>query len=167
MLDVQEFPLDLSQPKILQKMQSFNSNQLKLFGKPNIFCDICKRKFDRPSLLKRHYRTHTGEKPHICDFCFKGFSTSSSLNTHRRIHTGKQNNNKKNYLQWIHLLIEISFIKTISINGWHLIEFELKVSDLMNVKCAKNVLQQAQIYIIIGWHISRLSFKTIHFIFIL
>ncbi|KAH8863964.1 Zinc finger protein [Schistosoma japonicum] len=53
-------------------------------------CEHCDKQFDRPSLLKRHTLTHTGERPFECKYCSKGFSTRSGVNTHERTHTGQR-----------------------------------------------------------------------------
>lgn len=51
-------PLDLSLPKVRR------SKGTALATKPSknvLYCNFCKKGFDRPSLLKRHIRTHTGK----------------------------------------------------------------------------------------------------------
>ncbi|KAG2230093.1 hypothetical protein INT48_004355 [Thamnidium elegans] len=51
-------------------------------------CKQCPKNFTRPSALKTHVYTHTGERPHGCDIpgCGSRFAVISNLRRHLRVH---------------------------------------------------------------------------------
>ena len=49
-------------------------------------CSCCGMRFACQSKLKRHSRTHTGERPFKCQVCGRGFSQKGNRNIHLRRH---------------------------------------------------------------------------------
>lgn len=52
-------------------------------------CTYCGRACAKPSVLQKHIRSHTGERPYPCVPCGFSFKTKSNLYKHRKSHTHK------------------------------------------------------------------------------
>ncbi len=52
-------------------------------------CSYCGRACAKPSVLQKHIRSHTGERPYPCAPCGFSFKTKSNLYKHRKSHTHK------------------------------------------------------------------------------
>ncbi|KAL2080564.1 hypothetical protein ACEWY4_024357 [Coilia grayii] len=50
-------------------------------------CSYCGRACAKPSVLQKHIRSHTGERPYPCGPCGFSFKTKSNLYKHRKSHT--------------------------------------------------------------------------------
>ncbi|XP_043654759.1 zinc finger protein 271 isoform X2 [Drosophila teissieri] len=62
----------------------------QLTRNPLYKCNLCDKTFPSKSKCRRHYTTHTGEKPFPCDICQKTFAQRASVKRHKRIHTGER-----------------------------------------------------------------------------
>ncbi|KAH8810555.1 hypothetical protein DL96DRAFT_1627537 [Flagelloscypha sp. PMI_526] len=53
-------------------------------------CDLCGKRFDRPSSLRTHYNSHTGVTPFKCPWphCGREFNVKSNMRRHYRKHQG-------------------------------------------------------------------------------
>lgn len=55
-----------------------------------VVCHVCKKELaGSGDALRRHMRTHTGERPHRCATCGRGFTQASSLQTHEFAHLSR------------------------------------------------------------------------------
>lgn len=64
-----------------------HKKELKVKKTGKYVCHYCGRACAKPSVLKKHIRSHTGERPYPCVPCGFSFKTKSNLYKHRKSHT--------------------------------------------------------------------------------
>ncbi|XP_043920835.1 zinc finger protein 40 [Protopterus annectens] len=65
---------------------SFQTKDLKHKKQGKYVCEYCNRACTKPSVLLKHLRSHTGERPYPCVSCGISFKTKSNLYKHKKSH---------------------------------------------------------------------------------
>ncbi|XP_074540834.1 transcription factor HIVEP2a [Halichoeres trimaculatus] len=66
--------------------ESYSKKEQKPKKPGKYICHYCGRACAKPSVLKKHIRSHTGERPYPCVPCGFSFKTKSNLYKHRKSH---------------------------------------------------------------------------------
>lgn len=82
----EEHPNFLDKPKKLGEPQENNPLTDKSTGGKHV-CPYCSLACSKPSVLQKHIRAHTNERPYPCDSCGFSFKTRSNLYKHCRSRT--------------------------------------------------------------------------------
>ncbi|XP_059560258.1 zinc finger protein 177-like [Myotis daubentonii] len=90
LLHTAETPMNVVTGKIFIFHSSLKKHVRSHSGEKPYECNHCGKFFSQSSHLNVHKRTHTGEKPYDCKKCGKAFTVPSSLQKHMRTHTGEK-----------------------------------------------------------------------------
>ncbi|KAJ8949252.1 hypothetical protein NQ318_022765 [Aromia moschata] len=66
------------------------------YSNRKVVCAFCMRRFWSAEDLRRHMRTHTGERPFSCDICRRRFTLKHSMLRHRKKHNVNFDNDNNN-----------------------------------------------------------------------
>ncbi|XP_064838974.1 zinc finger protein 40-like isoform X3 [Oncorhynchus masou masou] len=70
----------------LEQMCSISPKHQKPKKQGKYVCEYCSRACAKPSVLLKHIRSHTGERPYPCVTCGFSFKTKSNLYKHKKSH---------------------------------------------------------------------------------
>jgi uncharacterized Zn-finger protein len=59
-------------------------------GEKSIRCSECDNAFAYSSMIKSHWKIHSGDKPFVFLVCFQSYTRKDNRNGHMRIHTGEK-----------------------------------------------------------------------------
>ncbi|ORX44947.1 hypothetical protein DM01DRAFT_324276 [Hesseltinella vesiculosa] len=83
---------DTNSPASSSPSSSSTTSNLSASGR--YVCPYCQKRFSRPSSLRIHIYSHTGEKPFVCpeEGCGRRFSVQSNMRRHLRVHRLSRSN---------------------------------------------------------------------------